>query len=64
MYLDEIFARTASDTEHVKELFNRASHYFWKGDLESLENLFESNPDSPIILQFTELYKSRVLLDR
>jgi len=40
----------------------KASYYFWNGDIDSLEKLLESNPDSPIILQYIELYNSRVLL--
>ena len=63
MNLNEILQRI-NDTEHADELFNRASHYFWNSDIESLGELLESNPDSPIILQFIELYNSRVLLDR
>ena len=63
MNLNEIFPKI-SDTENTNELFNRASHYFWNSDIVSLGRLLESNPDSPIILQFIALYNSRVLLDR
>ncbi|MDE0317843.1 MAG: hypothetical protein OXM61_23435 [Candidatus Poribacteria bacterium] len=64
MNLNEIFRKITSDTEHAKELFNKASYYFWNGDIDSLEKLLESNPDSPIILQYIELYNSKVLLDK
>ena len=52
MNLNEILRKITSDTEHAKELFNKASYYFWNGDIDSLEKLLESNPDSPIILQY------------
>lgn len=64
MNLNEIFGRITNDAEHANELFHRASRYFWNGDIDSLEKLLESNPDSPIILQYIELYHSRVLLDK
>ncbi len=63
MNLNEIFPKI-SDTEHANKLFYKASRYFWNSDIESLEKLLESNPDSPIILQFITLYNSRILLDK
>lgn len=61
MNINELFERIINDTAHANEVFNRASAYFWSGDIEALETLLESNPDSSIILQYIALYKSLLL---
>ena len=58
MNINELLERIINDSEHANELLAMASGHFINGDIESLENLLESNPDSPIILQYIALYKS------